>query len=76
MAKGNTFKCSNCGTEISANDFTLFCPNCKKPLLARFLVLAVAIILLIVVVIYVNSLMHIHDKDLYGYNQTVAISII
>ncbi len=76
MAQTKTFKCSNCGTEISANGFVLFCPNCKKPIIARIVALVVAIVLIIVSIFYINSLMHKHDKELYGYRQAIYTNYV
>ncbi len=76
MAQAKTFKCSNCGTEISANGLTFFCPNCKKPIIARFVAIIIGIVLLIVAIFYVNNLMHEHDKELYGYRQAAYTNYI
>ena len=84
MAQAKTFKCSNCGTEISANGITLFCPNCKKPIVAAIVIWLITVVLMVIIVIIaiksVNNLLHTHDqdlKDLYGYHHyAVAINCI
>ena len=52
MAQAKTFKCSNCGTEISANGFALTCPNCKKPIVARIVLLVIAVVIVIIAIVY------------------------
>ena len=75
MAQAKTFKCSNCGTEISANGFALTCPNCKKPIVASIVLLVITVVIAVVIVIIaivgINGMMHKHDKELYGYAPVV-----
>lgn len=71
MAQDKTFKCSNCGTEISANGFALTCPNCKKPIVARIVLLVIAVVIVIIAIVGINGMMHKHDKELYGYAPVV-----
>lgn len=75
MAQTKTFKCSNCGTEISAKGFSLFCPNCKKPIIVRIVALIIGIVVWIIAIVEINGTLHRHDKelaDIYGYNKIVT----